>query len=424
MEKNILTKNKISRRQFILGAMATGALVLTGAGCGKNEIAPGKLNITKLRQIVVKNNAAGRMIMWQAQDASEDFRLKWRVKGASAETEIKAQDVSFTDDGKKVQQYAAEVTGLKPGESYEYSVVCGDKASDWQPLTPDTGEEFTALIFPDSQSSDYSDWQKLAKDAAARHKDAKFAVNMGDLVDNGEDSNQWDDWFEGLAGLIEGVPFVPVMGNHETYNLDWKVRLPSAYLNYFSVPQNGSQNFNQYYYSFDYGAAHFAVINTQWGEVEEFLPGLMEEQQAWLREDMRDTDKKWKIVLMHKDVLQYRIKGRPERTEGISDIGEAFMPIFEELGVDLVLTAHLHTYRDRGQILGDKHAKNAPLYILTGVAGNVRYPNLWIDHALDEVVAPQPETDNYLTLKVSKNNLEVAAYLPNGTEIDRREITK
>ena len=32
------------------------------------------------------------------------------------------------------------------------------------------------------------------------------------------------------------------------------------------------------------------------------------------------------------------------------------------------------------------------LYILTGVAGNVRYPNLWHENPLDEYVPPQPET--------------------------------
>ena len=100
------------------------------------------------------------------------------------------------------------------------------------------------------------------------------------------------------------------------------------------------------------------------------------------------------------------------------------MPVFEEFGVDLVYTAHLHTYRDRGHLKDGKQNENGPLYILTGVAGNVRYPGLWEDHALDKVVVPQPETDNYITLEVDGDTLTSCCFLPDGTEIDRAVIQK
>ena len=57
-------------------------------------------------------------------------------------------------------------------------------------------------------------------------------------------------------------------------------------------------------------------------------------------------------------------------------------------------------------------------------AGNVRYPELWADHSLDVTVAPQPETDNYMTLEVSGNTLRLAAFLPDGKQIDKVEIKK
>ncbi len=100
------------------------------------------------------------------------------------------------------------------------------------------------------------------------------------------------------------------------------------------------------------------------------------------------------------------------------------MPVFEEFGVDVVYTAHLHTYRDRGHLKGGRHDDKGPLYILTGVAGNIRYPGLWEDYALDQVIAPQPETDNYLTLKIEGDTLTTCCYLPDGTEIDRVVIQK
>jgi hypothetical protein len=94
------------------------------------------------------------------------------------------------------------------------------------------------------------------------------------------------------------------------------------------------------------------------------------------------------------------------------------------LGIDLVFSAHLHTYRNRGHIQNFQRSAKGPLYILTGVAGNVRYPGLWIDHKLDEVVAPQPETDNYLTMDVKGDEITVRCFLPDGKEIDKVILQK
>lgn len=100
------------------------------------------------------------------------------------------------------------------------------------------------------------------------------------------------------------------------------------------------------------------------------------------------------------------------------------MPLFDAAGIDLVLSAHLHTYRNRGHIKGFERSAEGPLYILTGVAGNVRYPGLWVDHALDTYVAPQPETDNYLTLTADSATLSVRCFLPDGAQIDEATLRK
>lgn len=101
------------------------------------------------------------------------------------------------------------------------------------------------------------------------------------------------------------------------------------------------------------------------------------------------------------------------------------MPLFDQLGIDIVFTAHLHTYRNRGHLYNNRPSeKRGPLYLLTGVAGNVRYPGLWIDHAYDRVTAPQPETDNYLTMAVTSDQLSITCYLPDGTVIDHVQVNK
>lgn len=434
-----MTNKKMNRRNFIRAAAATGVLAVGGTALWQLDLLrgvrdtalrqfPGVFYIERLRQIVAADNAHGRVLAWEVLSPVEEQTVELRVQGSEEVRRIAAEDARFTDDGTEVYQYTADLDHLTAGNSYQYRITAGDAATDWQMLyAPTVNESYKMLIFPDAQSSDYADWKQLAHLAWARNTDAQLFACMGDLVDNGEDRLQWTEFFVGVKEMQRSIPMAPIMGNHETYNLAWKVRLPEAYLNYFKTPRNGSKDFERYYYSFDYGDVHYIVLCTQQKEIGEFKDGLVAEQLAWIRRDLKAHRKRWNIVLMHKDVLQYRINGRPERTEGIDeDNGRVWMPVFDELGIDIVFSAHLHTYRNRGHIYGfEKGAeKKGPLYILTGVAGNVRYPNLWIDHAFDEVTLPQPETDNYLTMDVTRDAIEIACFLTDGTEMDRVRVTK
>lgn len=426
----------VSRRNFLklmLGGAAaligTTAFVKTDVFHGARDRARQvglSSNAYNVRQMITADAAHSRIIMWQSDDHAEHPVLEYRLPSGEIQT-IKARDVSFSDDKSEIVQYEAEPNGLSAGMTYEYRPAWEGGAGAWQTLVTPTEQqtEFSCLIFPDSQSADYTAWAKLFQDATERWPNAAFFVNMGDIVDNGEAKSQWQAWLNSVQNISGKIPFVPVMGNHETYDNDWKIRLPRGYLNYFRMPLNGSMDFDGYYYSFDYGAAHFIVLNTQWEELEGRRQGLLSEQKEWLVKDVAANPRRWQIVLLHKDVLQYRINGRPERQEGFSNVGEEFMPLFDRLGIDLVLTAHLHTYRNRGRIYNfAPSAEQGPYYVLTGVAGDVRYPDLWINHALDRFVAPQPETDNYLTLDVTEHRLELKCFLPDGEEIDRVQIDK
>ena len=434
-------KNKlfrtVSRRRF-LTLMGGGLLSLT-LGCASPPKPPApikkaariltgdtSLDAGFLRQIITADSRVSRTIMWQSDDPQENAEIVWRAAGEK-DAEIfsaPAKQEHYTDDGQNVYLHTARLENLAPGTAYEYRAIAGDEGTDWNPLVTEGGGPFKALIFPDSQSSDYTDWKNLAQDAFRRNPDAAFFTNLGDLVDNGEEHSQWDERFHAIEDFAAMIPFAPVMGNHETYDKKWEVRLPLAYLAQFAPPENGSRDFLRYYYSFDFGDVHFIVLNTQWNETNDLRPGLLEEQLAWLPKDVAASGKKWKVVMLHKDMLQYRIGKRPERKEGFSEFGRAFMPLFDDLGVDAVLSAHLHTYRNRGHIKDFQRDPAGPLYILTGVAGNVRYPGLWIDHALDETVAPQPETDNYLTLEAGKESLRFQCFLPDGSVIDDVTIKK
>lgn len=383
------------------------------------------VDASNIRQVITADSTTSRTFMWQSDYAEENPVVEYRQAGDDDSLmQLPASSDAFSDDGVTTYIHTAAVTDLKPGTAYEYRVGAGDKRSDWQSFHTAQGHDFKALIFPDSQSSDYSVWAATAQPAWQRNQDAQFFINMGDLVDNGQDHYQWNAWFDVVGDMIARIPVVPLLGNHETYDKDWKVRMPEAYLHLFALPRIDREKYQNQFYSFDYGDVHFVVLNTQSQELTDFEPSLDEDEVAWFKEDMAKTTKKWKIVLMHKDPLQYGFANRPQpREEGFSPEGRLWMPLFDQYGVDAVLSAHLHTYRDRGHIRNFQRDESGPLYLITGVAGNVQYPGLWKQHSLDEYVAPQPETDNYMTLEATDDSLTFLGFLPDGQLLEEKSIS-
>lgn len=415
-------------------ALAAG-FVFCAAGCGGAASSSGSdsgavretLRPWAVRQVVAADNETGRTVMWQ-DHGNRDQVLEYRKKGSSTADSVKAEKKTVPGN-RGIEDsilYTAHLKGLEKGTEYEYRIRTGNEVSTWHSLKTDDGKGFRALVTSDSQSADYSDWDRLFNGAYDRNRDISFFIALGDLVDNGEDEYQWQTWFRAVGRAADTVPAAPVLGNHEAYSLDWKETMPERYLTHFSLPSNGDEKYRNHYYSYDWGDVHFAVLDTSFREEEEWLPELLEREQAWLEADLQRTDKKWKVVLMHKDPLQYSFNdpSRPAREEGFSPEGQAFMPIFDRNGVDLVLSAHLHTYRDRGQIYDFRRSDRGPVYVIVGLGGDVRYPNLWKQHALDEYAAPQPETDNYIVLEASGEELTLTGYLPDGTELHRTAVRK
>lgn len=384
-----------------------------------------------IRQIVAKDNSTSRTIMWQSDSSEADAVIEYRMAGAENTQTIAATDKGFTDDGSTTYIHEATLTGLTPNTKYEYRVgYSTDRRSDWYPLETAGTDEYEVLIYPDSQSGDYSGWEQIVKDSAKRNSDAALYISMGDLVDNGEQAYQWRTWLDSIKPLSARIPLAPTLGNHEMYTLDWKMRDPRAYLNYFDVPNNGNATFDRRYYSYDYGDVHYVVLDTQLYESnhednhDTHHPDLYDVQVQWLRQDLATNTKKWTVVLMHRDPFQYAFD-RPgaSRAAGFDEEGVLFMPIFDEFHVDLVLSAHLHSYRNRGHVRNFDRDASGPLYILTGIAGDARRPK-WKQHPLDVYVIPDREVSNYMTMTVTQNRLVVKTFLADGTQIDESVIEK
>ena len=421
------------------------ALLLAGCGSVQKDVAgsDSSIGVQFVRQIVAEDNATCRTIMWQSevrQSYSVEYRLKSAEDGslgqgaaqkASTET-VKmftqaATGCSFKEAKGDYLQYQVQLQGLKSNSVYEYRIVTEKNKGTWHTLKTDNASGFTALIFPDSQSSDYRGWQKLVRDAYAKNKQAELFINMGDLVDNGQDGSQWRAWLGSVEPFSGDLAFAPVIGNHEAYSLDWQMTPPKAYINLFAVPENGLPEYKRQFYSFDYGPVHFTVLDTNFHEAQGWQPQLLADELRWLEQDLAKSKARWKIVLQHRDIFMYAFSkesGRPERATFFLDFTRQLMPLYEKYKVDAVLSAHLHTYRRRMPLRNFAPAEDGITYILTGVAGNVRYPKLWGDFAWDAARAPQPETANYMTLEVSQEKLLFRAFLPDGKQFDEVEIKK
>lgn len=420
--------SKIIKLLLFIFYLAVAAL----SGCAKNadsevQGSDTAVAITNPRQLVAADNKTGRTIMWEAK-VKQPYTLEYRLQDGKDIQAVQATDSSFTDKN-SIIQYTARLSGLVPGSAYEYRINTAQNKGRWHKLSTEKGDGFTALIFPDSQSADYSGWQQLAREAYKRHPQSAFYVNMGDLVDNGQDANQWRAWFNSVSVFSDAVPLAPVIGNHEAYSLEWKECLPASYTHLFNVPQNGLAKYPNQFYSFDYGSVHFVVLDTNFPEMENFQPDLLADELSWLENDLGASRAKWKVVLMHRDIFLYGFgpeSGRAQTKTHFLDFSYQLMPVFEKYKVDAVLTAHLHTYRRRVPLQNFAPAPQVSgiTYILTGVAGSVRYPKLWGDFEWDAATAPQPETANYMTMKADEKTLEFKAFLPDGKQFDEVKLTK
>ena len=414
-------------RDAIYSRIARTAAVVSG-----QEIKPLLASESRyIRQIVAQDNSISRTIMWQSDNSEADAVIEYRLEGAEKTQTIGATDKAFTDDGSTTYIHEATLTGLTPNTKYEYRVGYGtDRRSDWYRLETAGASVYDVLIYPDSQSGDYSQWEEIVKNSALRTPRTALYISMGDLVDNGEHAYQWRTWLNSIKPLSANVPLATTLGNHEMYTLDWKMREPYAYLNYFAVPPNGNEIFNRRYYSYDFGDVHYVVLDTMLYESnhednhDTHHPDLYDVQVQWLRQDLMANTKKWTVVLMHRDPFQYAFdRSDANRAVGFDDEGVLFMPIFDEFNVDLVLSAHLHSYRNRGHVRNFERDASGPLYILTGIAGDARRPK-WKQHPLDVYVAPDRDKNNYMTMTVTPNKLIVKAFLPDGTQLDESVIEK
>jgi len=254
-----------------------------------------------------------------------------------------------------------------------------------------------------------------------RRERPDFIMSVGDIVDAGVNSVDWDVFFFApFRTILKNTPFYPCVGNHEVAGhcvKDEEMEERYAnYLKYFAFPRN---------YSFDYGCAHFCVLDcpslfeevivTEADEYALKLKQNIEDTACYqfLEKDLASSKAKWKFVVFH----------YPPYTSSIYGVRElqALCPLFEKYDVDIVFNSHAILYERSHPINGGKLDKNGVRYILVGGYGDM---DTWFRDKSNGLSAKRHAGANYVRAAVTPWSFELQAMTHEGKLFDVLTLEK
>ncbi len=246
-------------------------------------------------------------------------------------------------DTAKVKIHEVRIKGLDPETTYHYRVrsdtLVSADATFRTAIFPST--PFRFAVWGDSRT-DISAHARVVRAMVRWHPD--IAVNVGDIVTRGSVYSQWsDEFFTPAHPLMVNTPVYVSIGNHEG-NAHW-------FYDFFSFPPPED------YFSFNYGNAHFIILDTN----KPYYPGSP--QYKWFEDDLKSSARKkatWTFVFFHHPPWSQQWDS-PGYT-GEAAVRRYLVPLLEgEDHVDFVFNGHTHDY-ERG-------FRNGVYYIITGGGG-------------------------------------------------------
>lgn len=271
-----------------------------------------------------------------------------------------------------VYAYSAKTYSLTAGETYYYQV--GNETDGYTETesfkAPDknTGS-FSFVVSADTQSNTkdgYNNTRELYNYIAEQESNAAFLIHTGDIVEDGNVSVQWEWFFEAAKNLLCSIPMMTTPGNHESGHHDKNLVNFKAHTNFetLTAPEGLSENVKGTVYSFEYGNALFICLNTAAGSADDKI------QFDFLRQQVEQTNKKWKIVFMH--IPPY------DPGKNHYSVDNETGKLLSDAGVDLVLSGHEHAYARNTLLTTDAGIKeaepgNAPTYVIGGSVMNAAY---------------------------------------------------
>ena len=317
-------------------------------------------------------------------DASAQRGISWYTK-ADAQSVVEVYDadgqlvnatVTYEDviewEGNFCHQ--AVVSGLEAGKTYGYKVGDGETFSEMGSFVTDDGDDsFDFIAIADVQAGNEERFEQASKVIEAAYDtmpSAEFYTVLGDFTDDST-NEEWDWYDKYFRETNTSTTLVPVAGNHDGLGVEY------WFNNMFSLDTSEAVQYKDgVNYSFDYGNAHIAVLNTN------DLLAISNAQLKWLKNDMNGTDKDWKIVLMHKSPYSL---GKDAKWPDALYLQKSLAKTLDKCDVDIVFSGHDHMYLRTKALENNKLSDDGTVYVLAGTAGGKRYEvrSFLADHFLD-----------------------------------------
>ncbi|MFT5956679.1 MAG: hypothetical protein ACI87V_000552, partial [Flavobacteriales bacterium] len=224
-------------------------------------------------------------VIWET-DAALESTVEWGLDEALGNTTS-----GSTSANNGMQLHEVTISGLDRFTKYYYKVITdGTESQVFQFKTPpfaSDDESFRIIAMSDMQidGNNPNKFDEIIHDGILDYLDENgdaspsdnIALVMipGDLVENGLSFDQWkEDFFDPGQTLFGEVPVYPVPGNHENNSV--------YFFNYFKLPENGSNGFEEHWWFKDYG-------NTRIIGMDSNGPFNNEEQLTWLSGVLAET---------------------------------------------------------------------------------------------------------------------------------------
>ena len=250
--------------------------------------------------------------------------------------------------------HEVHVCGLEPSHTYYFAVGGDDWYGNVYAVTtappPGSSAPFRFVVTGDSNFF-YQLFAQLSVKMATYAP--AWMLFTGDLVHDGPSQQQWEAWFDAGGPLIATTPTMTAHGNHE--------EMATAFFALEALP--GAEDL----YSFDYGNAHFVVLNDTPPNPDD-LTGF---EAAFLDSDLTQAEARavpptWMITVHHRPMYC----SDPQEGSNLTVRG-AWNAIQQKHHFYHDFNAHAHNNESTYPIVGDGGIVDAggTRYITSGGAG-------------------------------------------------------
>lgn len=373
-------------------------------------------NPTELKYTTI--NTPNRIMFSLGEDADYDRLVSWRCDTVLTGGWTKLVELSTNDTivqtvkgkivsspGGKSAFYRAKFKNLRRGK-YKYQVGNEDRASEWKDFVINkTDNNLSFLYLGDIQDEVGGESDSIFKHINNRYPNLDFWMFAGDAIERPLDI-YWNEFISSGEGIFDRKPIIACTGNHEYYKGLFKV-LDNRWKHYWPLPQNGPNFFEGRACYWEMENACIISLDT------DGVQGMATyfSQYYWAKKILEKTDKSWKIVFLHHP-LKSAGKGRSTII-----MRTLFKKMITELGVDLVLQGHDHSYSRYTTL--ENEVKKTPVYVVSSCSR--KSYDIVIDEEADRLAS---KMKLYQVIDVNKDRLSYKSYTINDELYDSFSIEK